>query len=192
MNLLKILIVGFICLAAAICVIKLPNHIRSRKAMKKVTLETKNMLLSGGDYCPIDKSVIRLVRISVIKSHLIGFAITMLVFIISVVTYFMADDDKITIMLFGAVFPFFMIIKTAFELLKLSDSSKLIKVKGFIFITRTSEIRVMYYDRKKLKFCYFTQGTLFDKEDILQGGRVINLIARRGKFRIHIIKALTF
>lgn len=168
--------------------------------MRNVELEVKNLLLSGGDYCGIDEDVIRLVRKSIVKKHIIAFIVMMLVFLATVYMYFGAGDDEITIMLYGAVFPLIVVVKVIIGLARLSDSRKLIKIKGFIFATRESgrlsgrvnEVRILYYDRKKLKFRYFVQSTSFDHEDLLKGGRVVNLIAKRDRFGIHIIRALTF
>lgn len=196
MLIIKLAVVSVLIIAFAVGIVRFPVYLKSRKAMRNVELEVKNLLLSGGDYCGIDEDVIRLVRKSIVKKHIVAFIIMMLVFLATVYMYFGAGDDEITIMLYGAIFPLIVVVKVIIGLARLSDSRKLIKIKGFIFATRESgrvnEVRILYYDRKKLKFRYFVQSTFFDHEDLLKGGRVVNLIAKRDRFGIHIIRALTF
>lgn len=200
MLIIKLAFVSVLIIVLAVGIVRFPVYLKSRRAMRNVEPEVKNLLLSGGDYCGIDNDVIRLVRKSIVKKHIVAFIVTIPVFLATVYMYFGAGDEKITIMLCGAVFPLIVIVKVIIGLARLSDSKKLIKIKGFIFATRESgrltgrviEVRILYYDRKKLKFRYFVQSVVFDHEDLLKGGRVVNLIAKRDRFGIHIIRALTF
>ena len=78
------------------------------------------------------------------------------------------------------------------DLCRLRDVSSLMKVKAFVFRSRSTDAAAVYYDMQRLGYFIFAQNTTFVSGTKAEAGRYVNLIVRRSKKRYHPVMILDF
>ncbi|MBR6242869.1 MAG: hypothetical protein IKQ90_05180 [Ruminococcus sp.] len=161
---------------------------RDRKLMKKMSPEVKKKLLANIGDTSISEGTLRLVRMYIIRQHLLAAAVFEIVFIIALAVcgWDIAFVYVTAGMLLGVT------ASAVLRLLPLSRRKKLKKVMGFICRKGRYGATVMYYDMKSLKYRMFTAGTVYEKGDNIRLGSFINLVAAEYRWGTHIIRLLIF
>lgn len=181
-----ILLFALVIIGLPVFIVRYSRYKSDRKYLRLLDQNIKNELLSGESRGAIADDVMAMVRSYIIRQHLLWAAAMTAVFGVCALL-----SDKMMIVC-GAVFCCFVIVRMLMKLHGLSDTESLIKVKAFVFRSRSTEAAAVYYDMQRLEYRTYTQSTVFDDNSRAAAGKYVYLIIRKKESRYQPIMILQF
>lgn len=181
-----ILLFAFVIIGLPVFIVRYGRYRSDRKCLRRLEQNIKNELLSSESRGVIADDVMAMIKSYIIRQHLLWVAASAVVF--GACALF---TDKM-ILVCGAVFCCFVIVHMLIRLSGLHDTESLIKVKAFVFRSRSSEDTAVYYDMQRLKYRAYTQSTLFDDNSRVTAGKYVYLIIRKKESRYQPVMILRF
>ena len=168
---------------------------RDKEYMRKVSLEVKNHLIGNGNYAPLDRGILRLVREEILRREVVSFFLCMAAlsgFFLLIWLFKLEGAELFYFWIISAGLLVFHAARLLWEELRLPQKD-LIKIRGFIFRTINDDrISVLYYDMRKMKYRIFSQSIFLKRREQMELGTYVNLIGIKTKRRVRIIQVLSF
>lgn len=165
---------------------KYHRYRKDKKWLRKLDMRVKDELISSTSRGAIDPMVMAMVKGHIVKTRLLWCGIALAIFGFAALIW-----DFLLIL--GAV-PICGVVTAdmLYRLFGLRDVSTLMKVKAFVFRTRSSDAAAVYYDMQRLGYRTFAQSTMFVSGTKAEAGRYVYLIVRRSEKSYHPVMILDF
>ncbi len=167
------------------------RFLRNKKHLRKISQRVKNELLSQTDGTAVSPEVLAMVKGHILKSDLVLAGIMgamCLLFLFFLNEWQMWQAAVYVMVLFTAATG----LHFAYDLFCLRDAPALMKVRAFVFMTRSNEATFAYYDMQRLEYRAVTKSLFFEGNARVQAGEYVNLIVRRKERGYKVIRVLTF
>ncbi len=179
-------LLGLIIFVLPFAIMRYHRYSADKKCLRKLDMRIKDELISSENRGAIDPTVMAMVKGHILKIRLLWCGIALTIFGFSAIMWDF-------LLVFGAL-PICAaaIADMLCRLFRLRDVSSLMKVKAFVFRSRSTDAAAVYYDMQRLGYFIFAQNTTFVSGTKAEAGRYVNLIVRRSKKRYHPVMILDF